>query len=259
MQLHPPRFSIASRWRLALAAFITATACLGLPAAGNAAQVSLDAPLTALLVPGSYAIVGTEQYSNFSFHASATNGGYLVQSSDITVAPYTPSNSSHTGIMFQTPALFVANGEGQDVLLSFDITELNPNSSITSMELMFDGATSGNGRASTSETVTNSSNSQLGQGLVVARQGLINGGNSTAMVTFVGQNTIRVSKDISLFSGAAGSVNNTAQVSDIMQLVDPIVAPVPEPSSVVMMSLGAGGLGWFGWRRKRKAMTVQTA
>jgi hypothetical protein len=226
-------------------------ACLSWANAGRAAQVPLDAPLTSLLAPGAFAIVGTEEYSNFTFHASATNGGYVVQSGDITVEPYTPSSSSSTGIAFQTPALFVANGEGQDVMLAFDITELSPSKSITSMELMFDGATGGNGRASIGETVDDSSNNQLGQGLVVARQGLVNGGNNTAMITFLGHNTIHVSKDISLFSGASTGANNTAEISDITQWVDPTTT-VPEPSTIVMMAFGAGGLGLVGWRKKMK-------
>ncbi len=251
--MHSPRQLFMSRGRTPFGiVLLTVVACLSGASVGRAAQVSLDAPLTSLLAPGAFAIVGTEEYSNFEFHATATNGGYLVQSSDITVGGYQQPSSSATGIVFQTPALFVANGEGQDVTLSFDVTELSPSKSIASMELMFDGASSGNGRASVAEVVDDASNNQLGQGLVVARQGLVGGGNSSTTVTFLSQNTIQVTKDISLFSGASTGSNNTAQISDIWQVVDPNSTMVPEPSTIVMMVFGGGGLGLVGWRRKAK-------
>jgi hypothetical protein len=240
--MHSPQKSSAFGVRLALVAIAS---WLAMTTASQAGQVALDAPLSSLLAPGAYAIVGTEEYSNFGFHASATNGGYVVQASDIDVVPYSQSGGG-SGLVFQTPALFVANGQGQDVSLTFDVTELNPSKSITSMELMFDGASQGTGRASIAEVVDTASNSSLGNGLVYAFQGV---GNNTTKITFVGQNTIQVTKDIALFSTAG--TGNAAQVSDIWQVVDPGTS-VPEPSTIVMMVFGGGGLGLVGWRRRRK-------
>ena len=88
--------------------------------------------------------MGTDKYSNFVFHATETNGGYLMTSNDITVEP-ADSPHANMGIQFQTAAMFVANGQTQDVKLMFDVTELDPMKHITAMELNFDGTSSSNG------------------------------------------------------------------------------------------------------------------
>ena len=86
---------------------------------------------------------------------------------------------------------------------------------------------------------------------MIEQQNLPGGGQSFSTRTFAPQTTVQVSKGILLVGHAFTGTGpiDMAQMSDFSQIFNP---SVPEPSGIVMATLGSGGLGWFGWRRKRR-------
>jgi PEP-CTERM motif len=170
-----------------------------------------NAHLSDLLVPGNFAIVGNERFDTFSWSVTGSGGGILPDPANIKVSAIL--NGTDTGLFFQNGPFLTVGNQTLDAHLGFDVTALD---SMKKLE----------------------------------QQNLPNGGQSFTSMTFAPQSTIQVSKDILLVGNAFTGTGpiNVATMSDFSQIFNP---PVPEPSGIVMAALGSGGIGWFGWRRKR--------
>jgi PEP-CTERM motif len=243
--------SSRGRWRLPLRfAFAAAFCWLILCRPGGAAQVDLtNAHLSDLLVPGNFAIVGSERFDTFSWSVAPSGGAIPPDPANIKVSAI--MTGSNTGLFFQNGPWLTIGNETIDAHLAFDVTALDPMKKLTISELSFTAATAGGGSVSISEVVRDTTNHQLAQQSVIEQQNLPGGGQSFTTMTFAPQTTVQVSKGILLVGHAftgTGTVD-MAQMSDFSQIFDPAV---PEPSGIAMAALGSGGLGWFGWRRKRR-------
>ncbi len=232
---------------LGIAALLTG---LALCRAAPAGQVDLtNAHLSDLLVPGSFAIVGSERFDNFTWAATTSGGAVVPDPNNIKVSAVAGTD---TGLLFQSGPFLTIGSQTLDARLGFEVTTLDLNKKLTMAELSYTAATTGGGSASIAEVVRDLANNQLGQQLVIEQQNLPNGGKSFSKITFAPQTSIQVSKDISLI-GTAFVTNadiNAAQMSDFSQIFDP--PPVPEPSGIVMGAIASGGVGWICWRRTRK-------
>jgi PEP-CTERM motif-containing protein len=246
--------------RMALAA---AALCLMLNRSIQAVQVVIDDPLhpaflSSLLISHNFAIVGNNQlrFDNFTYTptpnplAPAT----IPDAATIRVmAVESPGNP--LGLLFQATNQFMAmNTESGDGILKFDVTDLNPTQTLIKAHMDFTGGTNGTGLSEVSEVGRDPTGLiQVYQKSVIQSQSFQpSGGESSFTVPITPpQSMIHVSKDIFVGSVLSGDVPNFASISDFTQTFtqDPAV---PEPSSFVLVVLGGGGLGWFGWRRKRR-------
>jgi hypothetical protein len=244
------RFS-RGRWRLpSRFAFAAALCWLALCRPGWAAQVDLTtAHLSDLLVPGNFAIVGSERFDTFTWSVATSGGGVVPDPANIKVSAI--MSGTDTGLFFQNGPFLALGNQTLDAHLSFDVTALDPMKKLTIAELSVTAATEGGGSVSISEVVRDTTNVQVAQQSVIEQQNLPGGGQSFSTRTFSPQTTVQVSKGILLVGHAFTGTGpiDMAQMSDFSQIFNPAV---PEPSGIVMATTGLGGLGWFGWRRKRR-------
>jgi hypothetical protein len=234
------------RWALAAGAVWLA---VGRPC--QAAQVDLsNAHLNDLLVPGNFAIVGNERFDTFSWSVTQSGGALPPDPANIKVSAIV--SGSDTGLFFQGGPFLTVGNQTIDANLTFDVTALDPTKKLTTADLMVTAGTAGGGSVSIAEVVRGTANNQLGQQLVIEQQNLPNGGQSFAEMTFAPQTTIQISKDVLLvghaFTGTGDA--DVAQMSDFRQVFDPV--SVPEPGGVALAAIGSGGVGRFGWRRRRR-------
>jgi hypothetical protein len=200
--------------------------------------------LDELLVPGSYITAEGAEFSNFQFTAAAFGTGAITPTAaDILITAPTSVNPQ---LKFLGGPFVALNTQFVDASLQFDVTELDSMQKLTTAELNYTGGTSGTGTTSITEDIDDVNDNLLGQRAYVEQQGF-SGSANAGTITFAGQQEIQVSKDIMLYGSTTG---DSATLSDFTQTFN--VAPVPEPSSIMMAIVGSGGLGWFGWRRRKR-------
>ena len=214
------------------------------PAISSSPQTVASAPLSDLLVPGSYIQADGAEFSNFSFNAAAFGTGVITPTAaDVLI---TAPTSASPKLEFTGGPFIALNTQFVDASLDFDVTELDPNQKLTTAELKYTGGTSGTGTTSITEDIDDTNDKLIGEGSYVVQQGY-SGSANAGTINFAAQQEIQVSKDIMLYGGASG---DSATLSDFSQTFDASTAPVPEPSSIAMAVFGATGLGWFGWRKR---------
>ncbi|HEX3999301.1 MAG TPA: PEP-CTERM sorting domain-containing protein [Pirellulales bacterium] len=223
------------------------------PNISSTVQTVTSAPVSDLLVPGSYAEADGVEFSNFSMTTAAFGAGVVLPTAaDMVISA---PNSATPELKFQGGPFLALNNQFVDVSLQFDVTALDSNQKLTTAELRYTGGTSGTGSVVFSEDVDDMSNNLLGDGSFVLQQGF-SGSSNAGTIAFAGQQEIQVSKDIELFGQATG---DSATLSDFTQTFNVTPAAVPEPSSIAMAIFGSAGLGWFGWRRKGKRRNAELA
>ena len=113
--------------------------------AASSTTVTLDS-----LIPGGSIIVDDKLFDNFFF--SKTGIGTPADSTGINVTDLLPP--PWPGLQFSGPFLATA-GQTEDFVISFDVTALDPTKLLHDVELLFNGAVTGDGFTNTVENVTN--------------------------------------------------------------------------------------------------------
>lgn len=215
------------------------------PAISSSPQTVASAPLSDLLVSGSYIQADGAEFSNFSFSAAAFGGALEPEAAEIEI---TAPTSAIPELEFQGGPFIALNTEFVDASLKFDVTELESNQKLTTAELAYTGGTFGTGTTSITEDIDDMNNNLLGQKAYVEQQGF-SGSANAGTIAFAPEQEIQVSKDIMLYGAATG---DSATLSDFTQSFDASTPAVPEPSSIAMAMFGCSAVGWFGWRRRAK-------
>ena len=214
------------------------------PAISSSPQTVASAPLSDLLVSGSYIQVDSSEFNNFSFTGAAFGSGAITPSaSDILI---TAPDSSKAELEFTGGPFFAIAGQFVDANLKFDVTELNPAERLTSAAINYTGGTNGSGITSISEDVDDMNNNLIGEGTFAITQ---NSGSNIGTINFPGQQEIQVSKDILVYGSAGGD-----NISDFTQ--DFGASPVPEPSSIAMALIASSGIGLVAWRKRKTFPTA---
>ena len=218
--------------------FLTLTFAVGLLASGGlnaqAGEVTLPSLLSTLATPpapaGNYAVVGGLTFSDFTY----TTATPPPTAAGVTVNPF--SIVGETGIAF-SGGFFAAPGSTSDYEITYKVTSSTP---ITDAYLSVTGGTLGTGFADVGETITTVT------GAPVASLNAFVPGSFTDSVSFAGQTTLLITKDIFLFGGSTG-----VTVSVIDQGYS---TAIPEPTSMALLGIGLSGL--FTLRRFFKRTSV---
>jgi hypothetical protein len=217
------------------------------PAISSSPQTVGSAPLSDLLVPGSYIQVDSAEFSSFSFSGAAFGSGAITPTaSDILI---TAPNSSKAELEFQGGPFFAASGQFVDGSLGFNVTELNPSQRLTDAELAYTGGTSGSGITSISEDIDDMNNNLLAEGTFALTQ---NSGSNIGTLNYTPQQEIQVSKDIFVYGSSGGD-----DISNFSQSFS--TTPVPEPSSIAMALVATSGFGLMVWRKRKSAVLQMPA
>lgn len=173
-------------------------------------------------------------FSEFQFGSSASGGAVLPTPAGISVTPLqTPGNE---GFSFD-PNFSVGAGQSQDASILFAVTAA-PGTSIDDLFIFFNGASTGTGSTSFSETYCTISFSEGCSVFSVPDAGQI-----SKHIDITPTTQLFITKDF----GATGGTSGNASIS----LVQNNYSNVPEPSQLGMLLVGMGGL--FFARRKFKA------
>jgi hypothetical protein len=223
-----------------LLALVAAASVLLASAPCRAELIQLPTTLDKLLADGAFVQVDDKQFENFDFRPAGFNGpvpdASLIQISAIS------SPQDNPGLFFQSPQLLVVGNQAMDVQLAFDVTALDPKWKIKDVSLKFTAAQAGNGTAAVAEVASTSDNHALASELVYVSP---NGQDFSEGSEFAPQRTIRIRKDIGLVANGGA-----AYISDFTQNFSQVL--VPEPSSLLALSIGAVCAALFAWRRPRQ-------
>lgn len=184
-------------------------------------------------------------FSNFS---NITQMGDLnVALSDIAVVPI--STAGNDGIRFQTAMwALVGAPKSYDLAFDFQVSAVNSGETIAGNSLLITGSPNFEGHARIAETVTDLSTNSLASELVFVNQ-VGTGSNQlsdSSSFTSASQ-TISVHKDFAMTT--TGS-NPSSEI--FVSHFDQTFVVVPEPSSFVLMGVGAAGLALMRRRQARK-------
>lgn len=190
--------------------------------ASNAHALTLaDLTNSSGLSNGSSVTVGDLTFNNFSFSSAA------ITASDVEVVSVAGGLEFHGNFTSTISPTF-------DFLVGYTVTSPSP---ITTVNLGFDGTTTGNAIAAVSETILPDGKIPMNEGLSV-----ISGNNSTDSLDLgEGLTTFSVKKDVGAFA-AAGGVASITFVSNTYSTTGNPPPVIPEPATLAMIPLALAGL-----------------
>jgi hypothetical protein len=215
--------------------FIAVLALVAVPAHADTTTCPTGA-LTAYLVGGFTCSTGTLTFSNFSF----APGGSMPTAASVGVTPIT---TGVDGFSFN-PSLSVNNSglgpafiaQESDLTIFYTVT----GSSITDLELGFNGAYSGTGSAEVTEqyclgfaSISGCSSGHPAGTIQVTNPPA----NYSQSVTFAPVSVLAVSKDIEVQTGSSSGTAGQASISVVSNQYS-----VPESASLTLLGLGLLGL-----------------
>jgi len=179
--------------------------------------------------------IGNLQFSDFSFLAGGNTG---VTAAQIGVAPITTSGDE--GFEFN-PAFNVTGTQISDAKLDFKVTALS--GTISDLSIFFNGAFSGTGSTSFSETYCTTSFTTGCNVFQVTNPPT----DLSKTIDIAPVTALFITKDINASGGGTGQ----ASVSDVKNQFS---QHVPEPASLAIFGTALAGLGLVGLRRRRKTL-----
>jgi len=196
--------------------------------------------LSTLLDTGGSIVDGDKVFSGFTYSFT----GNMPAPDQVNVTPYT-DGAGNFGIQFDGSFLdFIGNG-GSDALIDFVVTVTDPTKQIVGVNLSGNPAVIGGpGVMAVTETfLPHVNNSTLNiYDIVIGSTKL-----SDSILFNQGYSSLHVQKDILGFSnGGVASMSVVRQ--SFIQAQGP---PIPEPTTVTLMSIGLVGLSIIGLRRRR--------
>ena len=185
-------------------------------------------------------------FTNSTFNTVNTGGANGPTASQVFVIP---EAGSPPGIEFQS-ALWNINGiQSIDSTFNFTVTALGGNKIADGeMNLLSFGARNGGLVAITETLRTNPGNVFLTSLLVNSNTG--NASDHVFLPSY--QQSITVSKDVSISGNTAGSTDGVGASFASLSTFDQRFSENPEPSSVVLLGLGVLGMVGYRWRRRGK-------
>jgi hypothetical protein len=213
-------------------------------AQSEAGLVPLTTTLDKLLPFGNFTNVGNETFTFQNFTSNTTNGTAIAASA-ISVSALSGNSSSPTipyGVEFTGGFSASLNNITNDASISFSVTSPTLINSVT---LAANGSTTGTGFTNVTEQIFTLT-STGGEGTLLGQISV--NGFGTATLNIAGTTGLYITKDILYESGTSG----TAALSIVQQTFGQVV---PEPASIVMVSLGlvAASASAFG-RSRRKSV-----
>jgi hypothetical protein len=200
----------------------------------QAGYIPLPSDMGTLTTPTNYTTVGTDTYTFSGYSSSSTIAGDAVLASSVHVSAVTTPSTG-----FELTGAFAAPGISQnDIDFAYTVSTTGP--AMTSVSLNGNGAVTGGGIATITETVYTDATRTVLLGQLQVTTG-------TANLNLKGYySSLYITEDI-LFN----TYNNGDGAS--FSIIDQTVA-VPEPSTIVMVGLGLMGVFAASRRRNRKVV-----
>lgn len=172
-------------------------------------------------------------FNQFQFASSASGGATLPTPASVTVTPQ--QTVGNEGFSFN-PSFSVASNQSQDVTIEFEVTAA-PGDLISDLFIFFNGASTGTGSTSFSETYCTTS---FTTGCNVFS--VPNTGSLSLHIDIAPTTHLFITKDFA----ASGGTNGTASISVVQNNYS---NATPEPSALVLF--GSGLLGLAGVIRRK--------
>jgi len=191
-------------------------------------------------------------FNQFQYLSTSTGTAVALPATAVAVAPLI--NLTGTGFGFQITGGFAAGPNSvSDGILQYQVTPFNSTALLTTLNVSFNGTTTGSGIAGVSENycvggtvVPPGAGCGPGNLRNIFVQTSSGGTNLQSSATFAGVNSLTVSKDIQVNGGTSG----TATISSVTnQFQTGQGSTVPEPGVTLLLGSGLIGLAMLGRQR----------
>ncbi len=209
-------------------------------------KAQADSMTLAQLLNGGELVCGDKVFKNFKSFSSFGTGGATAPSADeINVVCLNTGDVVEIG--FQSASWSVNAGQTMDTFFEFDVYVMGP-AVITEVGAAFRGfSSSGGGSVHLDEAVFGSSTFPYNPFLGTIGLDTLTGPISDSLALSEGYKMLHITKDLALDARQGGRASISLFTQRFVQTV------VPEPSSVVLLGMGATMLVGYGWRRRKSS------